>query len=227
MVDYIVIVGPVKRIPGASAAGSLRPRKGRCLGVLACALEDTHVSSLMPGQREGRVGPYHASCGGHCRETGRGAWGGCRGARFLAGPRVETLTEDVKAPPGVLQAGGGGKKGLALSRRLLTSNAADTASGHLLARTLGFDPALLEESERLFVEFVLSTGVPTTLEAFVLVGSDLLHHHQATCCAPPVGYRSATLRKVSGNRRELRAFRYRVLAAVLCIFSSDRARRGG
>jgi hypothetical protein len=73
-------------------------------------------------------------------------------------------------------------------------NAADVASDHLLARTLGFDPALFEESERLLVKFVLSTGVPTTLEAFVLVGFDPLHHHQTTPCASPVGYRSATPR---------------------------------
>ena len=73
-------------------------------------------------------------------------------------------------------------------------NAADVASGHLLARTLAFDPALLEESEGLLVKFALGTGVRTALEAFVLVGSGLLHNHQTTRCASPVGYKSATPR---------------------------------
>ena len=73
-------------------------------------------------------------------------------------------------------------------------NAAGLASDHPLVRTLGFDPALLEEGEGLFVKFFLSSGVPDTLEAFVLVGSDLLHNHQTTHCVSPVGYRSATPR---------------------------------
>ena len=73
-------------------------------------------------------------------------------------------------------------------------NAADLASDHPLVRSLGFDPALLEECESLLVKVFLSSGVPTTLEAFVLVGSELLHSHQTTHCASPVGYRSATLR---------------------------------
>jgi len=41
---------------------------------------------------------------------------------------------------------------------------------YLLARTLKFDLALLEESEVLLVRLLLGTGVLTTLEAFVLVG---------------------------------------------------------
>jgi hypothetical protein len=45
----------------------------------------------------------------------------------------------------------------------------------------------------LLVKGTLSTGVPTILEAFVLVGSDLLHSHQTTYCASPSCCRSATL----------------------------------
>src|SRR5215208_2761570 len=54
--------------------------------------------------------------------------------------------------------------------------------------------ALLQESYGLLVKFVLITGVPTTLEVFVLVDSGLLHHQQATRCSTPVGYRRATSR---------------------------------
>jgi hypothetical protein len=72
--------------------------------------------------------------------------------------------------------------------------AAYVPSDHPLARTPGFDPALLEECEGLLVKFFLGSGVPATLYAFVLVGSDLPHNHQTTHCAPPVGYRSATPR---------------------------------
>jgi hypothetical protein len=54
--------------------------------------------------------------------------------------------------------------------------------------------ALLQESYGLLVKFVLITGVPTTLEVFVLVVSGLLHHQQATRCSTPVGYRRATSR---------------------------------
>src|SRR5687767_3008989 len=54
--------------------------------------------------------------------------------------------------------------------------------------------ALLQESYGLLVKFVLITGVPTTLEVFVLVVSGLLHHQQATRCNTPVGYRRATSR---------------------------------
>jgi hypothetical protein len=72
--------------------------------------------------------------------------------------------------------------------------AADGPSDHPLARTLGFDLALLEEREGLLVKFYLSSGVPTTLYAFVLIGLDLLHNYQTTHCASPVGYRSATPR---------------------------------
>jgi len=53
---------------------------------------------------------------------------------------------------------------------------------YLLARTPGFDLALLEESEGLLVKHLLGTGVLTTPEAFVLVGWGLLlyHHHLGT-----------------------------------------------
>jgi hypothetical protein len=54
--------------------------------------------------------------------------------------------------------------------------------------------ALLQESYGLRIKFVLITGVPTTLEVFVLVVSGLLHHQQATRCRTPVGYRRATFR---------------------------------
>src|SRR5688500_17800958 len=65
---------------------------------------------------------------------------------------------------------------------------------HLLDRTLGFDLALLQERESLLVQLVLITGVPTTLEVFILVVPGLLHHQQATRCSTLVGYRRATSR---------------------------------
>ena len=64
---------------------------------------------------------------------------------------------------------------------MMRRNRAEKVSGggvvqlrYLSARILGFDLALLEECEGLLVKFVISTGVPTTLEVFVV--SSLLHH---------------------------------------------------
>ena len=48
---------------------------------------------------------------------------------------------------------------------------------YLLARTLGFDPALLEESDRFLVELFFSTGVPTVHGAYLLVVKGFQHHH--------------------------------------------------
>src|SRR5215211_936355 len=65
---------------------------------------------------------------------------------------------------------------------------------YLLARTPGFDLAHLEKSDGLLVELCFSTRVLTTLEAYFLIVTDFLHHHEATRWGPSSGYRSATSR---------------------------------
>ena len=65
---------------------------------------------------------------------------------------------------------------------------------YILARIPSFDLAHLEKSDGLLVELFLRTGVLTTLEAYFLIVTDFLHHHETTRCGPPSGYRSATSR---------------------------------
>ena len=83
---------------------------------------------------------------------------------------------------------------------MMRRNRAEKVSGggvvqlrYLSARILGFDLALLEECEGLLVKFVLSTGVPTTLEVFICC-SESAASPTGYRCSTPVGYRRATSR---------------------------------
>jgi hypothetical protein len=123
---------------------------------------------------------------------------GCGGIAHAAAPLSLWRPGLYRAPPfPLLQRQGKGWK----------VSGSGVAARCLLARILGLYFALVEESNGLLVKLVFGTGVLTALEAIVLVVSGLLHHHQATRCGSPVGYRSATPQQASGNTRENRVLR--------------------